>query len=474
MKSMIKRKPVRALLGMGVSLGLILACMTLVTSVLANPAVNMSIVPASHTAVVNEIFTADIQLSGPDSVRGASAYINFDRTKLQVQSITPGAALDTVLQNEYDNDAGTIDYSADKLIGTLPTGTFTLATIQLKALAPTTAPSPLTFVFVGPNRVTNVITTGSVSVLGTVTDGVVTIPADCPSVNMSIVPASHTAVVNETFTVNISLSGPDSVRGASAYVNFDKTKLQVQSITPGTALDTVLQNEYDNVAGAINYSAGKLTGTLPTGTFTLATIQFKALAVTSTPTPLTFVSTPGRVTDVITTGSVSVLGTLTGGQISIITPTVNGQVAFQGRPTPPHASWVNPLTVTVYLQGTSTVVGTYAVTTNSTGGFSFVFGQALGTYDIGVKGSHTLSRLKVAVVINSGTTNVDFGTLLEGDCDNDDDVDINDFGILADAFGSVPASANWDARADLNNNGEVNIYDFGLLADNYGLSGEMD
>jgi hypothetical protein len=130
--------------------------------------------------------------------------------------------------------------------------------------------------------------------------------------------------------------------------------------------------------------------------------------------------------------------------------------------------------VVVCEQGTGAVVDTYAVTTNSTGGFSFVFDHPLGTYDIGVKGSHTLSRLKVAVVINSATTNVDFGTLLEGDCDNDDDVDINDFGILADAFGSVPASANWDARADLNNNGEVNIYDFGLLADNFGLSGEMD
>jgi hypothetical protein len=294
-----------------------------------------------------------------------------------------------------------------------------------------------------------------------------------PAVNMSIVPASYTAVVNETFTVNIQLSGPDSVRGASAYINFDKTKLQVQSITPGAALNTVLQNEYDNVAGAINYSAGKLTGTMPTGTFTLATIQFKALAQTSTPTLLTFVSTPGRVTDVITTGSVSVLGTVTGGQVSIITQTVNGQVAFQGRPTPPNASWVNPLTVTVYLQGTSTVVDTYAVTTNSTGGFSFIFGKSPGTYDIGVKGSHTLSRLKAAVVINSATTNVDFGTLLEGDCNNDDVVDIYDFGILADAYGSVPANANWDVRADLNNDSAVNIYDFGLLADSYGLSGEM-
>ena len=85
-----------------------------------------------------------------------------------------------------------------------------------------------------------------------------------------------------------------------------------------------------------------------------------------------------------------------------------------------------------------------------------------------------MSRLVEDVVIDSATINVDFGTLLEGDCDDSDVVDIDDFGILADAFASVPASANWDERADLNNNGVVNIYDFGLLADNFGLSGEAD
>jgi hypothetical protein len=295
-----------------------------------------------------------------------------------------------------------------------------------------------------------------------------------PAVNMSIVPATYTAVVNETFTVDIELSGPDPVRGASAFIDFDNTYLEVQSITAGTTLDTVLTNAFNNTAGTIDYSAGKLSGTLPTGMFTLATIEFKALAETSSTTSLTFVyEEPNRVTDVITTGSVSVLGTVTGGEITIITPTIIGQVTFQGRPTPPDASWVNALTVVVYEQGTSTVVDTYAVTTNSTGGFSFIFDHALGTYDIGVKGAHTLSRLEENVVIDSATTNVNFGTLLEGDCDDNDVVDINDFGILADAYGSVPASGNWDERADLNGDDAVNIYDFGLLADNYLLSGEM-
>jgi hypothetical protein len=71
---------------------------TLVTSALASSSVNMSIVPASYTAVVNETFTVNITLSGADPVRAASAYINFDETKLRVQNITPGVALDTVFR----------------------------------------------------------------------------------------------------------------------------------------------------------------------------------------------------------------------------------------------------------------------------------------------------------------------------------------------------------------------------------------
>ena len=178
---MIKRKPVRALLGMGVSLGLILACVVFVTPALASPDVDMSIVPASQSVMVNDTFTVDIQLSGSDPVRGASAYIDFDATKLEVQSITPGTALDTVLQNAFDNGAGHIDYSAGKLSGTLPTGTFTLATIEFEALAVTGTPTQLTFVFdAGNNRVTDVITTGSVSVLGTATGGEVTVGAEAP------------------------------------------------------------------------------------------------------------------------------------------------------------------------------------------------------------------------------------------------------------------------------------------------------
>ena len=151
--------------------------------------------------------------------------------------------------------------------------------------------------------------------------------------------------------------------------------------------------------------------------------------------------------------------------------TLEGHVDLQGRPAPPDASWMTPLTVT-FIQGT-TVVKTESVSTDNAGDFTIPDVDP-GTYDIGVKSATALSKLETGVLMVSGAaTPVDFGTLLEGDCDDNDVINISDFGILADAFGSVPASGNWDERADLNNDGAVNLNDFGLMADNFGLSGEM-
>jgi hypothetical protein len=149
---------------------------------------------------------------------------------------------------------------------------------------------------------------------------------------------------------------------------------------------------------------------------------------------------------------------------------LEGQVQLVGRPAPPHASWITELTVTFFQEGV--VVRTEDVTTDNGGDFT-VPDVTVGIYDIGVKGSHTLSRLEEDIVIETGTTNVNFGTLLEGDCDNNDMVNIGDFGILADAFGSLPANGNWDERADLDSSDAINISDFGLLADSFGLLGEM-
>jgi len=155
-----------------------------------------------------------------------------------------------------------------------------------------------------------------------------------------------------------------------------------------------------------------------------------------------------------------------GSQEPTATPTVTpvlatlaGKVSLQGRPAPPNAQWVVALTVKV---GATS----YTATTDASGNF-VVPGIAPGTYDICVKNSHTLSNKRTGVVLASGTNNVDFGTLREGDGNNDDYVTIVDFSLLSAGF-----FPSYNAAADFNQDGYVNINDFSLLSLNFGGHGD--
>lgn len=57
---------------------------------------------------------------------------------------------------------------------------------------------------------------------------------------------------------------------------------------------------------------------------------------------------------------------------------------------------------------------------------------------------------------------------LFGDLNHDDRVDIYDAVLAVKAFGSTPASPNWNPAADLNGDGQVDIFDMILLARNLG------
>lgn len=63
-------------------------------------------------------------------------------------------------------------------------------------------------------------------------------------------------------------------------------------------------------------------------------------------------------------------------------------------------------------------------------------------------------------------------TLLNGDVNGDNRVNIADFIALRAAFGSSPGSGSWNPRADLNGDGTVGIADFLILRANFGRSGD--
>lgn len=95
----------------------------------------------------------------------------------------------------------------------------------------------------------------------------------------------------------------------------------------------------------------------------------------------------------------------------------------------------------------------------------------LGTFDLAIKGREYLRR-----VVRIDTTRADTipisVTLLAGDVSWDNMVDLRDLVLLRDAWGSTPASPNWNDSADVNGDGIVNAPDMTLLLSNYGRRGE--
>lgn len=110
----------------------------------ANPSI--SLIPSSKSVVVGQVFPVPITIdTGGQPVDGVQAFLDFNRSVLQVcdqfgnpaSSISVGGAFEVTLLNSASNAAGQITFAAGQLTTPPLTGSFTAATIYLKALAPT-------------------------------------------------------------------------------------------------------------------------------------------------------------------------------------------------------------------------------------------------------------------------------------------------------------------------------------------------
>jgi hypothetical protein len=145
------------------------------------------------------------------------------------------------------------------------------------------------------------------------------------TVGLDLDPASATVSTGQIFTIAVRIvAGSQLVDGAEAHIDFAPTHLQVvqadgtpaSSIEAGGSLGVPILNTVNNALGQIDFAAGSFNE-LPSGTFVLATIRFKALASTGgASTPIDFVSRGGSPTDVTYQGG-SVLGSATGGSVTV-------------------------------------------------------------------------------------------------------------------------------------------------------------
>jgi len=136
---------------------------------------------------------------------------------------------------------------------------------------------------------------------------------------------------------------------------------------------------------------------------------------------------------------------------------------------PPDPRWSVPLRVSLTPQAGGTAL-MCTPTTDQSGNF-VCDGLPPTMYTVCVKHSHTLQNCK-SVLLTVGPNPTDFGTLREGDANDDNCVALVDFSILGSAFGKCIGNVGFDQRADLDENGCVVLTDFSLLVTNFGQCGD--
>jgi subtilisin family serine protease len=161
--------------------------------------------------------------------------------------------------------------------------------------------------------------------------------------------------------------------------------------------------------------------------------------------------------------------------ISTTTPppaiSITGTVLLAGRDNPPDARWSIPLSLSIAPQGGAAIIATTVVTDN-TGAFTFTSGLLTpGTYDLWIKNARSLGR-RLVVTLTAGSNAVSFGLLREGDANDDNQVTLTDFSILATSFNRSSGAMGYDARADFNGDNAVTLQDFSLLAGNFNVLGD--
>jgi hypothetical protein len=162
---------------------------------------------------------------------------------------------------------------------------------------------------------------------------------------------------------------------------------------------------------------------------------------------------------------------------------INISIVLQGS-SRPAAAWNVPLTVKFFTSGNTTPVdvlkatpfSTFSVTTAKSGNTTAALVPNIisGNYDISVTSPHCLINVKRNVVIITPLTSLNMGTLLEGNANNDEKVNIQDFGLLAKTYGKQRGQEGFDENADFDRNDLINITDFGLLASNYGKHSSIE
>ena len=294
------------------------------------------------------------------------------------------------------------------------------------------------------------------------------VPGD-PDTTVTVTDASIDIGAEATSEIRVSIvndmTGPVELRGVEVHLTFNPAIVEVVSVTPSAALFNgtlqIGQNQFDNVAGTIDFAVAQSNGT-PVFNATdaaIATITWRGLATGETTVAVaagnTLMSDPdGYAINVDT----SVPGTVV---VSELVGCIVGSVQLQGRHD--HSG------ATVIAEKGGVVVA--SDTTDASGNFTLE-NLAPDTYEVYATMYGYLDSLKgsgVQVVAGAECTDIGATKLLGGDVapqpEPDNTIDINDISYIAFRFRGA------DMSADVNGDSVVNILDLTMAAANFGRTG---
>ena len=138
----------------------------------------------------------------------------------------------------------------------------------------------------------------------------------------------------------------------------------------------------------------------------------------------------------------------------------------------PNDKWIEPFEVHLFVAGGAELgCSPVTATTNDTGVFR-IWGIPPGTYNISVKNWTCLREVKLGETLLVDVPNVvDFGTLLQGDADNNNYVVMADLGAMLPAWNKQVGDPEYSVKFDFNRDGYVTMADLGVMLPNWNGAG---
>ncbi len=293
-------------------------------------------------------------------------------------------------------------------------------------------------------------------------------PGD-PDTTVAVADASMNIGAEATSEIRVSIvnemTDPVELRGVEVHLTFNPAIVEVVSVTPSAALfDGTLQigqNQFDNVAGTIDFAVAQSAGTsvFNATDAAIATITWRGLASGETVVAVagnTLMSDPEGYAITV---DISVPGTVV---VNELVGCIIGSVHLQGRH-PDHSG------ATVTAEKDGGVVA--SATTDASGNFTLE-NLAPDTYEVYARTYGYLDSFRgTGVQVVAGEcTDIGATKLLGGDVapqapEPDNIIDINDITYIAFRFRGA------DMTADVNGDSVVNILDLTMGAANFGRIG---